>query len=107
MKGKLAQKDVSLTNELFKHRPMSFFVHSKFFSFALLIGASILGHAGAASAATWHVGDLTTFAQGDWGATPNGSNAASLLQNNYDAVYAGTLGFQAAVAAEEIGPVLG
>ena len=92
MKGKLAQKDVSLTNELFKHRPMSFFVHSKFFSFALLIGASILGHAGAASATTWHVGDLTTFAQGDWGATPNGSNAASLLQNNYDAVYAGTMG---------------
>jgi hypothetical protein len=37
-------------------------------------------------------GDFTTFGQGDWGATPNGSNAASRLQNNYDAVYAGTMG---------------
>ena len=79
MKRILAEKGWSFTNALVNHRPMSFFVHSKFFSFALLIGASILGHAGAASATTWHDGDLTTFAQGDWGATPNGSNAASLL----------------------------
>ena len=74
MKGTLAQKGVSLTNELFKHRPMSFFVHSKFFSFALLIGALILGHAGAAGAMTWHNGDLTTFGPADWGDIPNGSN---------------------------------
>jgi hypothetical protein len=92
MKRKLAQEGLSLINELFKHRPVSFCVHFKLFRLALLIGALILGHAGAASATLWHDGDLTTFAQGDWGATPNGSNAASLLQNNYDAVYAGTMG---------------
>jgi hypothetical protein len=92
MKRILSQKGLAFTTDLFKHRPMSFFVHSKFFSFALLIGALILGHSGADSATIWHDGDLTTFAQGDWGATPNGSNAASLLQNNYDAVYAGTMG---------------
>jgi hypothetical protein len=87
----LAQKGLSFTNELFTHRPTSFFVYSKFFRFALLIGALILGHAGAASATTWHVGDFTTFNSADWGDVPNGSNAASLLENNYAAVYAGTM----------------
>src|SRR5438552_3454540 len=71
---------------------MSFFVHSKFFRFALLTGALILGHAGAASATVWHDGDLTTFGPADWGAIPNGSNAASLLENNYDTVYASSMG---------------
>src|SRR5712692_6816709 len=92
MKRILTQKGLAFTKGLSKHRPMSFFVHSKFLRLALLIGALILGQAGAASATVWHDGDLTTFGQGDWGATPNGSNAASLLQNNYDAVYAGTMG---------------
>jgi hypothetical protein len=92
MKRILSQKGLAFTTDLFKHRPMSFFVHSKFFRFALLIGALILGHAGAANATTWHVGDFTTFNSADWGDIPNGSNAASLLENNYDAVYAGTMG---------------
>jgi hypothetical protein len=87
----LAQKGLSFTNELFTHRPTSFFVYSKFFRFALLIGALILGHAGAVSATTWHVGDFTTFNSADWGDVPNGSNAASVLENNYAAVYAGTM----------------
>src|SRR5437899_6519421 len=56
------------------------------------LGVLILGHAGAASGTIWHDGDLTTFTQGQWGDIPNGSNVASLLQNNYDAVYAGTMG---------------
>ena len=44
-----------------------------------------------ATATTWHNGDLTTFGEADWGDVPNGSNAASLLENNYAAVYAGTM----------------
>ncbi len=61
-------------------------------AYALALGIVLATVAAPASATIWHDGDLTTFAQGDWGATPNGSNAASLLENNYDAVYAGTMG---------------
>jgi hypothetical protein len=40
-------------------------------------------------------GDFTTHVQADWGDTPNPmipNNAASLLENNYDTVYASTYG---------------
>jgi hypothetical protein len=59
---------------------------------AALTLALTLGSAGAASATTWHDGDLTTFTEGDWGDIPNGSNTASLLENNYDTVYSSTMG---------------
>lgn len=34
-------------------------------------------------------GDYCTYTQGGWGATPNGNNPASLLANNFGAVYSG------------------
>jgi hypothetical protein len=36
----------------------------------------------------WHDGDMLTYTQVEWGAVPNGSNAASILANNYDTLYA-------------------
>ena len=38
----------------------------------------------------WMNGDVVTYRQSDWGAVPNGSNAASLLTGNFAAVYAVT-----------------
>jgi hypothetical protein len=35
------------------------------------------------------VEDFTTYTQGGWGATPNGSNPASLLASNFSSVYTG------------------
>ena len=60
----------------------------------LLCAASILALtlAGAASATTWHDGDLVTYTQGDWGDIPNGTNVASLFETNYSTVYAPSFG---------------
>ena len=57
-----------------------------------LILALALASANAASATTWHDGDMETFSQTDWGNTPAPGNAAALLAANYGAVYAGTAG---------------
>jgi hypothetical protein len=43
-------------------------------------------------ASAWQNGDLTTYQQTEWGDTPNGTNPASLLNNNYDSVYSATGG---------------
>ncbi len=40
----------------------------------------------------WTDGDLTTYPQAAWGDTPTATNAAGLLENNYDAVYLSTAG---------------
>jgi hypothetical protein len=39
----------------------------------------------------WQNGDLTSYTEADWGDTPNGTNAASLLQDNYGSVYPSSL----------------
>jgi len=70
-----------------------------------LILALALASANAASATTWHDGDMVTWTQADWGDIPNGSNIASTLYNNYFTVYPsadfeiglmGTAGYSAA-----------
>lgn len=40
----------------------------------------------------WEDGDLTTYGQTNWGATPAPGNAAALLVANYNSVYASTFG---------------
>jgi hypothetical protein len=40
----------------------------------------------------WHDGDVITYDQTSWGDTPTSSNAAGLLDNNYNIVYASTGG---------------
>jgi len=40
----------------------------------------------------WHDGDLVTYTQDLWGATPAPGNAAQLLFDNYNTVYASTFG---------------
>ena len=50
--------------------------------------ASTLLCAGAASATTWNAGDMVTWTQADWGDIPDGTNIASVLDSNYNSVYA-------------------
>ena len=40
----------------------------------------------------WKSGDMTTYDEASWGDVPNGTNIASLLNDNYDNVYASTSG---------------
>jgi hypothetical protein len=40
----------------------------------------------------WHDGDVITWNQASWGDTPTSTNAAGLLLDNYDAVYASSSG---------------
>ncbi len=57
-----------------------------------LLLALTLVSAGAASATTWHDGDVISYPQEDWGHTPAPGNAAYLLQQNYAIVYGSTSG---------------
>ena len=59
---------------------------------ALTVLALMLGHAGAANAGPWHVGDLTTYGQGIWGGVPGTDAGATLLVAEFDTVYASTGG---------------
>ena len=57
--------------------------------------AILLGCAGSARATVWNVGDLTTYTQGSWGDDLSGvpqGQAALLLVDKYDTVYASTFG---------------
>ena len=59
---------------------------------ALLVLGILLGHAGAANAGTvWHVGDLTTYNQGNWGSPPD-NPGATLLVAKFETLYAPTGG---------------
>jgi hypothetical protein len=40
----------------------------------------------------WATGDVITYSQGSWGGDPTPTNAAGILQSNYDDVYAATAG---------------
>jgi hypothetical protein len=40
----------------------------------------------------WEDGDMITYGQSNWGATPSPGNAATLLAANYNSVYASTFG---------------
>jgi hypothetical protein len=55
---------------------------------ATLILALTLTYAGAASATTWNAGDMVTYTQSQWGDTPDGSNIATVLDANYNTLYA-------------------
>jgi hypothetical protein len=57
-----------------------------------LLLALILVCSGAAHADTFASGQYLTYDQAEWGDVPNGTNAASLLQNNYNAIYASSSG---------------
>ena len=59
---------------------------------ALTVLALMLGHAGAANAGPWHVGDLTTYGQGIWGGIPGVDAGATLLVAEFNTVYAATGG---------------
>ena len=48
----------------------------------------VLASAGAASATTWHDGDMVSYSATSWGRTSG--NATALLLDNYDTVYANT-----------------
>jgi outer membrane murein-binding lipoprotein Lpp len=48
--------------------------------------------AGAANAATWQPGDLTTYTQASWGGDPSVDGGAALLVDRFDTVYAPTGG---------------
>ncbi len=61
----------------------------------ILVVVLTLGISGAASATLWQNGDVVTWSQLDWGATPSGSNAASLLVASFDSVYPG--GFEVGI----------
>jgi hypothetical protein len=54
--------------------------------------AVLLACAGAASADTWHFGDLTTYTQDNWGGDPSLDAGAALLVNSYDTVYSASFG---------------
>ena len=54
--------------------------------FVLTLG---LLSSGLARALPWQIGDVITYSQLDWGATPNGTNPASLLVANFNSVYPG------------------
>ncbi|HTO07540.1 MAG TPA: hypothetical protein VMR86_10850, partial [Myxococcota bacterium] len=56
-----------------------------------LILALALASANAASATTWHDGDVVTYTETHWGDDPSG-DAAILLQANYNGVYASSSG---------------
>ncbi len=62
------------------------------FWLSLLILVLPLALSGAASATVWKDGDLITWTQGAWGDIPTTTNAAGLLNDNYDTVYASTGG---------------
>ena len=53
-----------------------------------LILALALASANAASATTWHNGDVVSYSESAWGDEPDGTNAASILVANYPLVYA-------------------
>jgi hypothetical protein len=54
---------------------------------ATLVLAMMLGYVGAANAGPWRTGDLTTYAQGDWGGTVGVDAGATLLFDEFDTVY--------------------
>jgi len=61
-------------------------------SLASLILALALASAGVAGATTWNTGDMVTYSQNSWGDMPDGSNAATVLLNNFASVYASSGG---------------
>jgi len=52
-----------------------------------LILALALASANAASATTWHDGDMVTYTQYEWGDAPNNNPASTLLYTRYTDVY--------------------
>jgi hypothetical protein len=61
---------------------------SRFWRSSLLMLALTFGYTDTANATLWQVGDLVTYTQSDWGDVPNGTNVASLFDDNYATVYA-------------------
>ncbi len=59
----------------------------------ILVVALTLGYSSAASATPieWQNGDVVTYSQTEWGDTPSGTNAASLLAANFNTLYASGL----------------
>jgi PEP-CTERM motif len=60
-------------------------------AFCLLLFALILVCSGAARADSFSAGQYVTYGQVEWGDVPNGTNAATLLADNYNAVYLPTV----------------
>ena len=52
-------------------------------SLASLILALALASAGVAGATTWNTGDMVTYSQNSWGDMPDGSNAATVLPEQF------------------------
>ena len=63
-----------------------------FFCVGVVTGLLVAGFNPHARATAFMDGDFTTYVQADWGDTATPTNAAGLLENNYNFVYASTGG---------------